>query len=153
MTSPAATPAGRLIVSAIADADIPAVVTLWERCELTRPWNDPKADILFARGKDNSEVLVGRVDNIIVATAMVGHDGHRGWLYYVATDPDRQKQGHGRTIVAAAENWLRGRGIPKIQLLVRAGNTKVQAFYKTLNFEEQERIVYAKWLDGREMTP
>ncbi|OJU21612.1 MAG: GNAT family acetyltransferase [Afipia sp. 62-7] len=142
-----------MIISAIADADIPAVVALWERCELTRPWNDPTADIQFARGKENSDVLVGRIGNVIVATAMVGHDGHRGWLYYVATDPDRQKQGFGRTIVTAAENWLRGRGIPKVQLLVRAGNTKVQAFYETLNFEEQERIVYAKWLDGREMTP
>ncbi|MBN9585215.1 MAG: GNAT family acetyltransferase [Afipia sp.] len=153
MTGPAATQAEHLIISAIADADIPAVVALWERCELTRPWNDPTADIQFARGKENSDVLVGRIGNVIVATAMVGHDGHRGWLYYVATDPDRQKQGFGRTIVTAAENWLRGRGIPKVQLLVRAGNTKVQAFYETLNFEEQERIVYAKWLDGREMTP
>jgi len=153
VTGPAATQAEHLIISAIADADIPAVVALWERCELTRPWNDPTADIQFARGKENSDVLVGRIGNVIVATAMVGHDGHRGWLYYVATDPDRQKQGFGRTIVTAAENWLRGRGIPKVQLLVRAGNTKVQAFYETLNFEEQERIVYAKWLDGREMTP
>lgn len=153
MTDPAATPTGGLIVSAIADADIPAVVTLWERCDLTRPWNDPKADIAFARGKDNSDVLVGRVGDVVVATAMVGHDGHRGWLYYVATDPDRQKQGHGRAIVAAAEAWLRERGVAKVQLLVRAGNTRVQTFYETLNFEEQERIVYAKWLDGREMTP
>jgi hypothetical protein len=153
VTDLSATSKGDLVVSVIEDADIPAVVTLWERCDLTRPWNDPNADILFARGKENSEVLVGRDGNDVVATTMVGHDGHRGWLYYVATDPARQMRGYGRAIVSAAEDWLRARGIRKVQLMVRPGNTKVQAFYETLDFEAQERVIYAKWLDGRAMTP
>ncbi len=146
-------PTSTLIIGPIEDGDIPAVAALWERCGLTRPWNDPTADIVFARAKENSEVLVGRDGDAVVATTMVGHDGHRGWLYYVATDPDRQMQGHGRAIIAAAEIWLRERGVQKVQLLVRPGNTKVQAFYEALDFKEQERIVYAKWLDGRKMTP
>lgn len=153
MSDLATTSASDLVIAPIEDADIPAVAALWERCELTRPWNDPTADILFARGKSNSEVLVGRDGDRIVATTLVGHDGHRGWLYYVATDPDRRMQGYGRAIVSAAESWLRERGVVKVQLMVRAGNTKVQAFYETLDFEEQERIIYAKWLDGRAMTP
>ena len=142
-----------LVVSPIEDADIPAVITLWERCELTRPWNEPHADIVRARSKTNSEVLVGRDGQIIVATVMVGHDGHRGCVYYVAVDPDHRKTGHGRAIITAAEDWLREQGIEKLQLMVRPGNTHAQAFYETLDFEEQERIIYAKWLDGREMTP
>ena len=146
-------PTSTLTIRPIEDGDIPAVTTLWERCGLTRPWNDPAADIRFARGKENSDILVGRDGDAIVATTMVGHDGHRGWLYYVATDPDRQMQGYGRSIVTAAEDWLRARGVQKVQLLVRADNTKIQAFYQTLDFEAQERIIYAKWLDGREMTP
>ena len=55
--------------------------------------------------------------------------------------------------MAAAEDWLRTRGIEKLQLLVRADNTRVQAFYETLDYNQQERVVYAKWLDGRPMTP
>ena len=151
MTDAAAT--DNLAVSAIADADIPAVVALWERCELTRPWNEPQADIARARGKSNSDILVGRSGNTIVATVMVGHDGHRGWVYYVAVDPDQHKKGYGRAIMTAAENWLRERGVEKVQLLVRADNTRVQAFYETLDYEEQERVIFAKWLDGRPMTP
>ena len=142
-----------LTIIAIEDADIPAVVALWERCELTRPWNEPQADITRARSKSNSEVLVGHEGDTIAATVMVGHDGHRGWAYYVAVDPDQQKNGYGRAIMTAAENWLRERGVEKIQLLVRADNTRVQAFYETLDYEEQERIIFAKWLDGRPMTP
>lgn len=144
---------GNLAIAAIEDADIPAVVALWERCELTRPWNEPQADIARARGKANSEVLVGRDGQTIVATVMVGHDGHRGWAYYVAVDPDQHKKGYGRAIMTAAENWLRDHGIEKLQLLVRADNTQVQAFYETLDYDQQERVIYAKWLDGRTMTP
>ncbi len=153
MTDLSATSKSDLVVSVIEDADIPAVVALWERCDLTRPWNDPKADILFARGKENSEVLVGRDGNSVVATTMVGHDGHRGWVYYVAVDPDKRKRGYGRTIMTAAEDWLRERHIEKLHLLVRADNTRVQAFYQTLGYDQQKRVMYAKWLDGREMTP
>ena len=84
---------------------------------------------------------------------LVGHDGHRGWVYYVAVDPDHRQKGHGRAIMNAAEDWLRQAGIAKLQLLVRFDNAKVQAFYESIDYDEQERIVYAKWLDGREPTP
>ncbi len=146
-----ATPA--LSVAAIEDADINDVIALWQRCGLTRPWNDPAADIALARRGSNATVLTGRDDGGIVASVLVGHDGHRGWVYYVAVDPDCRHKGYGRLIMDAAEDWLRGRGIEKMQLMVRPDNTQVQAFYQSLGYFEQQRIVYAKWLDGREPTP
>jgi len=146
-------PKSNLAVATAEDADVAAIIALWERCELTRPWNEPHADLDRARKKPNSDVLVGRDGNAIVATVMVGHDGHRGWVYYVAVGPDQHRKGYGRAIMTAAEDWLRERGVEKLQLLVRADNTRVQAFYETLDYEEQERVVYGKWLDGRPMTP
>ena len=98
-------------------------------------------------------MLVGRDGGSIVASVLVGHDGHRGWVYYVAVDPDHRDKGYGRVIMDAAEDWLRARGIEKLQLMVRPDNSQVQAFYRSLGYFEQERIVYAKWLDGREPTP
>ena len=142
-----------LAIAPISDADVPTVVALWQRCGLTRPWNDPSADIALARKGPNSAVLVGREGNSIVASVMVGYDGHRGWVYYVAVDPDHRHKKYGRVIMDAAENWLRQRGIEKMQLLVRSDNTGVKAFYEQLGYLEQERVVYAKWLDGREPTP
>jgi len=106
-----------------------------------------------ARRGPNSTILIGRHENSIVATALVGHDGHRGWVYYVAVDPEQQRQDFGRAIMMAAEDWLRGTGVEKIMLMVRPDNTNVRAFYDRLGYETQERLIYAKWLDGRPMTP
>ena len=142
-----------LSVAAIADGDIPEVIALWQRCGSTRPWNDPAADIALARKEANSTVLLGRDRGALVASVLVGHDGHRGWVYYVTVDPDRRQQGYGRAIMAAAEGWLRTRGIEKLQLMVRGDNAKVHAFYQALGYFEQERVVFAKWLDGRAPTP
>jgi hypothetical protein len=142
-----------LAIAPISDTDVAAVVALWQACGLTRPWNDPAADIALARKGPNSAVLAGRDANAIVASVMVGYDGHRGWVYYVAVDPDHRHKKYGRVIMDAAENWLRQRGIEKMQLLVRSDNTGVKAFYEQLGYLEQERVVYAKWLDGRAPTP
>jgi ribosomal protein S18 acetylase RimI-like enzyme len=153
VNAPEPKPFPPLVIAPIADADVPAVVALWQACGLTRPWNDPASDIALARRGPNSTVLIGCDNGAIVATAMVGHDGHRGWVYYVATDPERRGRGFGRAIMDAAEDWLRAAGIEKLQLMVRPDNTKVQAFYESIGYDEQPRIIYAKWLDGREPTP
>ncbi len=97
--------------------------------------------------------MVGRDGRAVVTTAMVGHDGHRGWVYYVAVDPDCQKRGYGRLIMAAAEDWLRSAGIAKLQLLVRRGNEQANAFYGSLGFTESTSVMFQKWLDGRATTP
>lgn len=150
MTAPAAKTISTLAIADIRDADVATVIALWQACGLTRPWNDPAADIALARRGPHSTVLIGRDDNAIVATAMVGHDGHRGWVYYVATDPNLRAKGYGRAIMNAAEDWLRAARVPKLQLLVRPENSGVAAFYQSIGFGEQQVLFFTKWLDGRE---
>ena len=142
-----------LAIGSISDADVAEVVALWQACGLTRPWNDPASDIALARKGANATVLLGREGDVIVATVLVGHDGHRGWVYYLAVSPDHRHRGYGRIMMDAAERWLRERGIEKLQLMVRPDNAGVKDFYHALGYGMQERIVYAKWLDGRELTP
>jgi ribosomal protein S18 acetylase RimI-like enzyme len=143
----------RLAITSIADADIPEVVRLWKRAGLVREWNDPTGDIALARKEANSTVLLGRHEGALVASVLVGHDGHRGWVYYVSVDPDHRFRNYGRDIMTAAEDWLRARGILKLQLMVRGDNAKVQAFYQSLGYYDQQRTTFAKWLDGRDPTP
>jgi ribosomal protein S18 acetylase RimI-like enzyme len=142
-----------LAIAGITDGDIAEVIALWQRCGSTRPWNDPASDIALARKGANSTVLLGRHNGSLVASVMVGHDGHRGWVYYVTVDPDSRYGGFGRAIMNAAEEWLRARGILKLQLLVRKDNAKVHAFYQSIGYYNQETVTFAKWLDGREPTP
>jgi hypothetical protein len=142
-----------LDIRAIEDGDVAEVAALWQRCGLTRAWTDPAADIALARKEANATVLLGRHQGALAASVLVGHDGHRGWVYYVAVDPDHRFKGFGRMIMAAAEAWLRARGIEKLQLMVRGNNARVHAFYRSLGYYDQERVVFAKWLDGREPTP
>ncbi len=92
-------------IGPLEDGEVEEVVALWERCGLTRPWNDPRADILLARSSPTSDVLVGRRDGRVIASAMVGADGHRGWVYYLAADPALRRQGLGRRMMQACETW------------------------------------------------
>ena len=142
-----------LAITPIDDADVADVAALWQTCGLTRPWNDPTADIALARRGSNAAVLIGRDGGSLAATVLVGHDGHRGWVYYLAVDPDHRQKGYGRIMMDAAERWLRECGIEKLQLMVRPDNKSVKSFYQSLGYSEQERVIYAKWLDGREPTP
>ncbi len=132
------------------EADTAAIIALWRACDLTRPWNDPVADIAFARGQDNSAILVGRDSaNSVITAVMVGHDGHRGWVYYLAADTGARRQGLGRQAMAAAETWLRDRGVWKLNILVREGNDAVIDFYRALGFETDHCMALSKRLDGR----
>jgi ribosomal protein S18 acetylase RimI-like enzyme len=127
--------------------DEPAVVALWRVCDLLAPYNDPAADFRFARAGLSSDVLVAEDETgALVGSVMVGHDGHRGWLYYVAASPASRGEGVGRLMVREAEDWLRQRGVVKAQLLVRETNTKVVGFYEHLGFEVTPRVLMGKWL-------
>ncbi|MBF6671224.1 GNAT family acetyltransferase [Glutamicibacter halophytocola] len=135
-------------ISKLAEEQIPQAVALWEATGLTRPWNDPCADALRALETSTSTVLAASEGSKVIATAMVGHDGHRGWLYYVAVDPRRQGSGLGAQVVQAASEWLAQRGVPKVQLMVREENAAVRGFYERLGFEDQHVVVLGKRLDA-----
>ena len=136
-----------LTTRVLRDEDIETVTEIWQAAGLVRPWNDPLEDIRFCRASGHGEILVGEAGGEIRAALMTGHDGHRGFIGYAGVLPAFERRGYGRIMVAAAEAWLRERGIWKTQLLIRQGNEKVQRFYETLGYEAQPRIYMEKWLD------
>ena len=137
-------------IHAAVPADRDAVIALWQATDLTRPWNDPSADFVRAVDGPSSAILVGEEAGHAVATAMVGHDGHRGWVYYLAVRPDHQGEGRGAALMRAGEAWLRERGIPTIQLMVRDTNDRVIGFYESIGYERQAVQVLGRWLEREE---
>ena len=137
---------GEFCIGPLAEEEIAETVALWERCGLTRPWNDPAADIAMALRSEHAVILAGRFEGRLIATAMVGEDGHRGALYYLAVDPAHRRLGLGRALMDAAEEWLGARGVPKLNLMVRPENRGVVAFYEALGYAVEERVVLAKRL-------
>lgn len=133
-------------IESLSPSDFDSAVALWREVGLTRPWNDPKDDLCRAVTGPGSTVLAGHDGDELVATAMVGHDGHRGWVYYVAVRRDRRGRGHGRAIMRACENWLSARDVPKLDLMVRTDNHEVIAFYTALGYGHDDVVVMSKRL-------
>ena len=129
-------------VRAFDRADTDAVVELWSDAGLTRPWNDPRLDIerklavqpeLFLVAEAVGEKNLG---STIVGSVMAGYDGHRGWLYYLASARSHRGRGVARALVDEAERLLLAMGCPKVQLMIREGNEGVLGFYEGLGYEQ-----------------
>ena len=112
------------------------VIELWRRCGLVRPTNDPGRDIARKLAHSPELFLIGTIDGEVVATAMAGYDGHRGWINYLAVTPERRNDGLGTLIMAAAEQLLRELGCPKINVQVRTTNSLAHGFYDKMGFVE-----------------
>ena len=121
-------------------SDESAVIELWHRCNLVVPQNDPQKDIEMKRKVQADLFFVGTISGRAIATVMAGYDGHRGWIYYLAVDPDYRRQRIGRRMMENAESALKKRGCPKINLQVRTSNQAVVAFYERLGFSNDDVI-------------
>ena len=126
--------------------DEASVVTLWTEAGLVRPWNEAGAD--FHRAVDGalSAVLGMKDGDALLGTVMVGYDGHRGWIYYLAVSPTRRREGLGRLLMDAAERWFGAVGAIKAQRMVRGGNEEALGFYESLGYEHSDVRVLARWL-------
>ncbi|MDT0115537.1 GNAT family acetyltransferase [Microbacterium sp. PRF11] len=131
-------------IRAFDPADEDAVVALWEEAGLTRPWNDPRADIHRKLRVQPELFLVAAEADRVVGSVMAGYDGHRGWLYYLAAADSHRGRGIGRALVAEAERLLEQMGCPKVQLMVRPDNLAARGFYDALGYEP-----FDTWATGR----
>lgn len=135
-----------LAIRPYAAQDEHAVVKLWRDCGLTRPWNDPHKDIARKLTVQAEWFFVGEVDGKVVASAMAGYDGHRGWVNYLSVDPGHQKRGYGKALMDVIEAKLTAFGCPKINLMVRSDNAAVLEFYRELGYAQDHVVSLGKRL-------
>lgn len=128
--------------------DIPAITILWQETNIYRPYNPPAWDVAFALNSGNANLMV--LENTrgdLIGTVMAGHDGHRGWIYYLAVSPDYQGLGLGKILSKHGEDWLRDQGVWRMQLMVRAENHAVQDFYRAQGYRALDVTVMQKDID------
>jgi len=137
-------------IRAFEPADEDQVIALWDRCDLLRPWNDPKKDIARKLRVQPDLFLVGVIDDRVVAAVMAGYEGHRGWVNYLAVAPESRRRGYGREMMAQVERRLLDLGCPKVSLQIRRANDNVAAFYECLGYKEDDVISMGKRLEHDE---
>jgi len=126
--------------------DALAVIDLWQCCDLVVPWNDPQRDIERKLTDSPDLFFVGEIDDKLIASCMAGYDGHRGWVYYLAVDPDYRRQGLAAELMQHAEAALKALGCPKIDLMVRDTNQPVIDFYQRIGYKKDPVCVLSKRL-------
>ena len=126
--------------------DTNRVIFIWEQCDLVRNWNNPNFDIQRKLNFQNELFFVGLLNDEIIATAMFGYDGHRGWLNYFAVLPNFQKRGFGKQLMTFGEMALIEKGCPKLNLQMRNDNTKAINFYLKVGYKEDEVVSFGKRL-------
>ncbi len=128
------------------DSDEAAVIALWEAAGLTRSWNDPRKDIERKRSVQREWFLVGTHEGAVIASIMIGYDGHRGWINYLAVSPAHRLCGHARALMREAERLLAAAGCPKINLQIRSTNASVIEFYKSIGYGQDDVVSFGRRL-------
>jgi ribosomal protein S18 acetylase RimI-like enzyme len=139
-----------MTIRAFRAEDEQAVVSLWERCGLIRPWNDPRKDISRKLQVRGDLFLVGIIDSKVVATVMAGYEGHRGWVNYLAVAREHQRAGLARQMMSEVEHRLRAAGCPKVNLQIRADNADAVGFYRAIGYTSDDVISMGKRLENDE---
>lgn len=144
-------PATDFTIRPFVETDRSALIALWEQCNLIGAWNDPSFDIDSFVKTPTAEIFVGETADQVIASVVIGHDGHRGWIYYLAVNSDHQNKDYGLWLLRHSEDWLRDQNIPKIQLLIRSENLDVKAFYTRAGYHFNDCHCMQRWLDSREL--
>ena len=126
--------------------DIDDIIAIWQEAGLIRPWNNPANDIKNCLENETSTILLLCSQEQAIGTAMIGYDGHRGWLYYFAIKKQFQGKGLGKKLLKEAEIWLKNKNVGKLNLMVRESNQSVLAFYQNSGYKNDEVITLSKWL-------
>ncbi len=128
----------------LTEADAPSAIELWRAAGLTRPWNDPAADIALVLASPHATLFGAHDGAGLTGTVMAGVDGHRGWVYYLAVVARARGAGLGRALMQAAEAWCRDRGVARLNLMVRADNAAAAGFYDRLGYARSDVAVWQR---------
>ncbi len=120
--------------------DRDSVVDLWQKVFADDPPHNEPSKMLESKLAVDDLVFVAEENGSIIGACMAGYDGHRGWLYAVAVSPRHRRSGAGSRLVTHSLQALQKLGCIKVNIQIRAANSEVTAFYRSLGFHNEERL-------------
>jgi ribosomal protein S18 acetylase RimI-like enzyme len=121
--------------------DLPSALKLWRSCDGIGIGDSDSPAHLTAFLHRNPEMSwVALSDGRLVGAVLAGHDGRRGFLYHLATDPRSRRQGIGQTLVQHALASLRAAGIIKCHVFVYRTNAQGREFWDRMGFVRRNDI-------------
>ena len=76
-------------------------------------------------------------ERCVLAYAITGRAGRRGYLQRLAVDPQHQRRGLGAALVVDSLRWLRRRGVDRVVVNTQVGNVAAVRLYERLGFRLQ----------------
>ncbi len=105
-------------------------------------------------GRCDRALFVAADDATVVGFVSVSEDVHwsgdtDAYIGELVVAPDREKQGIGSELVAAAEVWAASRGLARIRLATGAANIGALSLYAELGYRHED-VTLSKPVSGRE---
>ncbi len=129
-----------MIIRKFQQKDKNSLVDLWLKVFPDDPPHNKPAKVIDQKLAVDDLIFVAEEESNIIGACIAGYDGHRGWLYAVAVSKSQRRKGVGTKLIKTAIESLKSLGCDKINIQIRATNTKVAAFYKSLGFSTEERL-------------
>jgi N-acetylglutamate synthase len=122
--------------------DYDAAIDLWNRVEgLEIAEGDGREEIARFLERNAGFSRVAMAEDHIIAVALCGHDGRRGYIYHLAIDPKYQRRGLGKILVEECLRRLQTAGIQRAIILVAGYNDSGRFFWRSIGWEELHGVV------------
>jgi len=122
-------------------ADYPAARALWERTGgVGLSSADEPAPIAAFLARNPGLSLVATDGERLIGTVLCGHDGRRGLIHHLVTDPIERRRGLATRLLRAALRGLADAGIGKCHLLVFRSNADGIGFWRGVGAEERVEL-------------
>ena len=128
--------ASAVTIRRIRPQDYQALIALWKRSGLSfRPTGRDRYESIIEQVKVFGDLyLLAECDGKVVGSVMGAHDSRKGWINRLAVDPDCQRKGIARKLVAECEARLCAEGIEIIAVLVEEDNETSCRFFESCDY-------------------
>lgn len=127
------------------------VVDLWIKSGISVGSTDTREELERMLQRNPNLFLIGKINNSVIGVVMGGFDGRRGYVHHLTIDPDYQRRGYGKIIMADLIEKFRKIGVHKIHLFIEKYNKDVVEFYRNLGWEIRDDLIMMSFVPDEKL--